>query len=265
MSRFPLDTVSPAVGTISNLLLASGAAGAVLGFDRSVKFVTEELKAIVGGDVTNARQIENAIGVPITDLNKLSSYIVTIHHRKMLVSIVPFSAGAALVLRATDEIESPPQISGIPTIADVIRSVVNRSLAFADLKSITLEVSVPESDERFWHHDKLADALEILLDNSLHYVAVGGQIVIGVRPMDHKGKSILLFFVMDNGPLVPEHMKHVIFESGFIWNVNASERTGRGLFKVREFSTAHGGSVWVDSKGGKACTFFLRVDPDPAR
>ena len=88
----PLDTVSPAVGTISNLLTASGAAGAVLGFDRSVKFVTEELKAIVGGDVTHARQIENAIGVPINDINKLSSYIVTIHHRKMLVSIVPRSS-----------------------------------------------------------------------------------------------------------------------------------------------------------------------------
>src|SRR5207248_9283733 len=94
-----------------------------------------------------------------------------------------------------------------------------------------------------------------------HYVSAGGQVVVGVRPMEHKGKPILLFFVMDNGPLVPEHMKHVIFESGFIWNPSASERTGRGLFKVREFSAAHGGSVWVDSKTGKACTFFLRLNP----
>jgi len=28
---------------------------------------------------------------------------------------------------------------------------------------------------------------------------------------------------------------------------------------------AHAGSVWVDSKSGKACTFFMRVRPDGAR
>ncbi len=262
MSGIPLDTVSPAVGTITNLLAASGAAAAVVGFDRSVKFVTEELKALIG-NVTRTHEIENAIGMSISDLSKLSSANVSIHHRKMLLSIVPFSAGAALVFRASAEIDAPPQISNIPTIADVIRSAVNRSLAFAELKGITLEVSVPEFDQRFRHHDKLADALEVLLDNSLHYVALGGQIVVGVRPMEHKGRPILLFFVMDNGPLVPDHMKHVIFELGFVWNANASERTGRGLFKLREFSAEHGGSVWVDSKSGKACTFYLRVDPDP--
>ena len=146
----------------------------------------------------------------------------------------------------------------------MIRSVVNRSIAFAELKGIQVDVSIPDSDERFRHHDKLADALGILVDNALHYVAAGGQIVVGVRPMEHKGKPILLFFVMDNGPLVPEHMKHLIFESGFIWNPSAHERTGRGLFKVREFAAGQGGSVWVDSKSGKACTFFLRLNPDPA-
>jgi signal transduction histidine kinase len=148
-------------------------------------------------------------------------------------------------------------------VVDVIRTVANRYIAFAEVKSIRLDVSVPDFEERFRHHDRLADALGILIDNSLHYVSAGGQVVVGVRPMEHKGKPILLFFVMDNGPLVPEHMKHIIFESGFIWNAQASERTGRGLFKVREFATAHGGSVWVDSKTQKACSFFLRLAPDP--
>ena len=147
----------------------------------------------------------------------------------------------------------------------MIRSVVNRSITFAELRGTRLEVSVPDFEERFRHHDKLADALGILLDNALHYVTAGGQVVVGVRPMEHKGNPILLFFVMDNGPRVPEHMKHIIFESGFMWNANAHERTGGGLFKVREFASAHGGSVWVDSKSGKACTFFLRLNPDPAR
>ena len=256
-----LDPVSPTIATIGNVLVAAGAAAVVLDSDRSVHLVTDAFKSMLG-DITQVRQIEQAVGIPIHDLTKLSSSTISIRSRKTLLSVVPFAGGAAVILRQLDEIDEPPQISDIPRIADVIRSVVNRSIAFAELKGIQVDVSIPDSDERFRHHDKLADALGILVDNSLHYVGAGGQIVVGVRPMEHKGKPILLFFVMDNGPLVPEHMKHLIFESGFIWNANSSERTGRGLFKVREFASGQGGSVWVDSKSGKACTFFLRLNPD---
>jgi signal transduction histidine kinase len=103
------------------------------------------------------------------------------------------------------------------------------------------------------------------MDNSMHYVPPGGQVVIGVRWMEHKGKPLLLFFVMDNGPVVPETLRQAIFEPGFAWNPSATQRSGRALFKVREFAVAHEGSVWVESKTGKACTFFLRVRPDSAR
>jgi signal transduction histidine kinase len=261
-SSLPLDPVLPSIAIISNVLVAAGAAAVILDADRSVKLVTEEMRHLLG-EITHVRQIEEAVGIAISDLARLSSNTISLRSRKMLLTVVPFSGGAALVLRQTAEIDEPPQISDIPRVVDVIRSVVNRSIAFAEVKGIHLEVSTPETEERFRHHDKLADALGILLDNSLHYVSAGGQVVVGVRLMEHKGKPILLFFVMDNGPLVPEHMKHIIFESGFIWNTNAAERTGKGLFKIREFATGHGGSVWVDSKTGKACTFFLRVNPDP--
>ena len=65
--------------------------------------------------------------------------------------------------------------------------------------------------------------------------------------------------------VVPEPMRQAIFEPNFVWNPQSPERTGRSLFKVREFAVAHAGSVWVESKTGKACTFFLRVRPDGAR
>ena len=83
--------------------------------------------------------------------------------------------------------------------------------------------------------------------------------------MEHKGKPLLLFFVMDNGPLVPEELRTAIFEPDFVWNPQSAERTGRSLFKAREFAVANAGSVWVESKTGKACTFFLRVRPDSTR
>jgi len=259
MINVPLDTISSTIASMSSVLTAAGAAAAIVGDDRSIKFVTDELKKLIG-EIPTARHLEQTLGIPFGDLRRPSSSTISVRDRKMLVSIVPFANGAAIVLRQV--FDDPPQISDIPQVVDVIRSVVNRFITFAELKSIQLEVSASDFDERYRHHDQLADALGTLLDNSLHYVPAGGEVVIGVRPMDHKGKPILLFFVMDNGPLVPEHMKHVIFESGFVWNAQAAERTGGGLFKVREFAAAHGGSVWVDSKTQKACSFFLRLDPD---
>src|ERR1044071_7379452 len=156
-------------------------------------------------------------------------------------------------------------LSSLEMAPDVVHTLSNRFQQFADLKGIHLQVDVPDLEERFRNHDQLADALGILMDNSLHYVPAGGQVVIGVRWMEHKGKPLLLFFVMDNGPVVPEELRQTIFEPSFTWNPNAAERTGRSLFKVREFAVAHSGSVWVESKTGKACTFFLRVRPDSAR
>jgi signal transduction histidine kinase len=150
-----------------------------------------------------------------------------------------------------------------PRVTDVVRRVADRYRPVAELKGVQLQVDVPELDERFINHEGLTEALAILMDNALHYVPPAGMVVIGVRWMEHKNKPLLLFFVMDNGPLVPEHLRQAIFEPSFTWNP-AGERNGRGLFKCREFAVKHGGSIWVESKTGKACTFFLRVRPDGA-
>jgi signal transduction histidine kinase len=166
-------------------------------------------------------------------------------------------------LELAPEIEEPSFAARpIPTVTETVRRVAERFRAYADLKGIRLDVDVQDLDERFSDHEHLAAALAILMENALHYVPAGGQVVIGVRWMEHKGKPLLLFFVMDNGPIVPEELRSSIFEPSFVWNPAASERTGRGLFKCREFALAHRGSVWVESKTGKACTFFLRVRPD---
>jgi signal transduction histidine kinase len=153
----------------------------------------------------------------------------------------------------------------VPTVTEVVHRVADRFRAHADLKGIQLDVDTPQLDERFGDHEQLADALAILMENALHYVPASGQVVIGSRWMEHKGKPLLLFFVMDNGPVVPEALRQTIFEPSFAWNPVAPERTGRGLFKCREFAVAHAGSIWVESKTGKACTFFLRVRPDGVR
>jgi signal transduction histidine kinase len=327
---FPVESASPAITSVANVIMAAGAPAIVLGADRAVKFITDEAKKLFGvpqSDLSSVKQIESLSGARIGELSVPTSTALRIRNRNILFTLVPISGGAmgaVLMFREADtmnpshasfvsfvretvftplrslresvlassrtrqrdplledwaatidqilsslemapEVEEPAPAARTPKVVDILHSVANRFGPFADLKSIQLQIDVPELEERFRNHEQLMDALGVLMDNSLHYVPPGGQVVIGVRWMEHKGKPLLLFFVMDNGPVVPEPLRQAIFEPGFAWNPQAAERTGRSLFKVREFAVAHAGSVWVESKTGKACTFFLRVRPDGAR
>ncbi|HET8774932.1 MAG TPA: HAMP domain-containing sensor histidine kinase, partial [Thermoanaerobaculia bacterium] len=324
---FPVESASPAITSVVNLLIATGGASILVGPDRSVKFVSDDAKKLF--DATHAElaqlsAIEAKAGVRVGDLSIPASAGVRIGNRNFIYTLVPMSggaSGAALVFRHTDpmneahasfvtyvretvfgplralrdsvdsaahakndhfladavssldqvlsSLELAPEVEEasfavrpVPTVTNVVRRVAERFRAHADLKGIRLDIDVQELEERFGDHEQLADSLAILMENALHYVPASGQVVIGVRWMEHKGKPLLLFFVMDNGPMVPEPLRQAIFEPSFTWSPASADRTGRGLFKTREFAVAHAGSVWVESKTGKACTFFLRVRPD---
>lgn len=328
--NFPVESASPAITSVVNLLVASGVASVLVGPDRTVKFVSDEARRIFDAtqaELSNIAAVESKAGIRIGDLTVPTSAGVRIGTRNFIYTLVPMSGGASgavLVFRHADpmneshasfvtyvretvlsplraireslraagrsrgdhflddtaagieqvlsslemapEVEEPEYSARpVPTVTEVVHRVADRFRAYADLKGIMLQVDVQELEERFVDHDQLADALAILMENALHYVPGAGQVVIGVRWMEHKNKPLLLFFVMDNGPVVPENLRTAIFEPSFVWNPQGQERTGRGLFKTREFAVAHAGSVWVESKTGKACTFFLRVRPDGVR
>jgi len=316
----PMESVSPVITSVAHVLVAAAVPALVLGSDRSVKFMTEELKTLFGltaSDPAALKKIEQICAMRVGPLTVAESRTLQIRERRVQFAQVPLTGGAALIFRPLDSladahssfasfvretvlqplrslrdsmrsargdqgasmlrdgaaaldqvlsslqmapgVEELPPAGHVPKVSEVVQDVLTRYVPFAELREIRLEGNVPEIADRFRDHDQLADALGVLLDNSLHYVRPGGHIVVGLRAMEHKGSPILLFFVMDNGPLVPEHLRHLIFEPGFVWNASTHERSGGNLSKVREFAVAHGGSAWVDAKTGKACTFFLRV------
>jgi hypothetical protein len=324
---FPVESASPAVTSVVNLLVASGVASVLLGPDRTVKFVSDDAKKLfdaTAAELSHLSAIEAKAGIRVSNLSVPSSAGVHIGTRNFIYTLVPMSGGATgavLVFRHVDpmneahasfvtyvreavfgplralrdslhssahsrgdalladsaatieqvlsSLELAPEVEEasyavrpVPTVTEVVRRVAERFRAHADLKGIRLDIDVQELEERFSDHEQLAEALTILMENALHYVPPSGQVVIGVRWMEHKGKPLLLFFVMDNGAVVPEELRQKIFEPSFVWSPNSPERTGRGLFRCREFAVAHAGSVWAESKTGKACTFFLRVRPD---
>ncbi|MGZ4808316.1 MAG: sensor histidine kinase [Thermoanaerobaculia bacterium] len=325
---FPVESATPAITSVVDVLIASGVACVLIGPDRSVKFVSDEAKRLFDAPQSdlNLHFIESRTAIRVGELSVPTSAGLRLRNRNVLYSLVPLSGGAGgavLMFRSADgfsdthasfatyvretvfgplrslreslianarsrgrdalledsaatieqvlsSLELAPGVEEpaarpIPTVTEVVRRVADRFIPYSDLKNIQLQVDAQDLGERFADHDQLTDALAILMDNAVHYVPAGGQVVIGVRWMEHKGKPLLLFFVMDNGPMVPEHLRHTIFEPGFVWQPSSPERSGRGLFRCREFALAHAGSVWVESKTGKACTFFLRIRPDSAR
>ncbi len=324
---FPVESASPAITSVVNLLVAAGVPSILLGPDRSVKFISDEAKRVFDAtqsELSTLAAVETKAGIRVADLAVPTSAGVRIANRNYIYTLVPMSGGASgaiLVFRhaeATNEthasfvtyvretvfgplralrdslghaahskqdhfladaaaaveqiissLELAPEVEEtatgmrpVPAVTEVVHRVADRFRAYADLKGIILQVDAQELEERFHDHEQLAESLAILMENALHYVPPSGQVVIGVRWMEHKGKPLLLFFVMDNGPMVPEPLRQAIFEPSFVWSPTSAQRTGRGLFKCREFAVTHNGSVWVESKTGKACTFFLRVRPD---
>jgi len=169
---------------------------------------------------------------------------------------------SSLELAPDIEEDGPEAGRPTPTVAMAVRDLSDRFTQLARSKSIQIQFDFPDVTIPFHDMSNLQDVLGILLENSFHYVPSGGQVVVGLRQMEHKGKSLLLFFVMDNGPIVPQELREKIFSEDFVWRPSSPDRAGRGLARCREFATTHGGSIWIESKTGKACTFFLRVRPD---
>jgi len=65
---FPVESASPAITSIANVLMAAGAPAIVLSADRSVKFVTEEAKRLFRvpqSDLATVKQIETLSGARV--------------------------------------------------------------------------------------------------------------------------------------------------------------------------------------------------------
>lgn len=322
---FPVESTSPAITSIANVLVAGAIPALVVTADRAVKFMTDEARRLLGvssAEPPALRDIEAATGLRVAELSIPATAALRLHEHNLLFTLVPLSGGASgavLIFREAERLndtqasfvsflketiysplrsmresmletsrrdgnpvwsdsvatidqilsslEMAPQVKepvpspAAPSIAEVLQSVAGRFRAMAGRKAIHLQVDAPHLDEIFPEHARLGEALGVLVDNAIHYVPNGGQVVVGARLMEHKGLPLLLFFVMDNGPMVSEELRARIFEPSFQWDPSSAERSGRLLSRVRDFAAANGGSVWVESKSGKACTFFLRVRP----
>lgn len=243
--------------------------------DRNVKYSLVPLSGSAGGAVLVFKSMEIPDQSPfatyvretvLMPLRSMHDSLMAAERRgkgdPMLHDIAATIDQILTSLELASNVEEPRRSMATKSVSQIVHQISEQFRSTAVKRHVTIQIDVPEISETFASEVRLSACLQTLLENALHYVPDGGQIVLGARLMEHKEKPLLLFFVMDNGPTIPEEYRKSIFDPGFVWDPRDPVRTGGGLAKCRQFAMEHGGSIWVESKTGKACTFFLRVRPD---
>ncbi|HEY0370493.1 MAG TPA: hypothetical protein VGD79_00720, partial [Thermoanaerobaculia bacterium] len=106
--QFPVESASPAITSVVNLLVATGGASILIGPDRSVKFVSDDAKRLFDATQAELAQlsaIEKKAGIRVGDLSVSSSAGVRVGNRNFIYTLVPMSdkaSGAALIFHHTD-------------------------------------------------------------------------------------------------------------------------------------------------------------------
>ncbi len=106
--------------------------------------------------------------------------------------------------------------------------------------------------------DRLRQVLANLLSNAAKFSPEGGV----VRVKGRRRGAYLLVSVADQGPGIPRHRLHEVFER--YTQVRDPQKshplgTGLGLAISREIITHLGGRIWVESELGAGTTFFFTV------
>lgn len=139
------------------------------------------------------------------------------------------------------------------TIFDTFRTQAERA-------GLLFQVRIPQGLLVRGNRDRLMQLLNNLVDNAIKYNIEGGKVLL--RAWHEQGATVLC--VSDTGIGIPEeHLEH-IFERFYRVDKGRSRAmggTGLGLSIVKHVAQLHGGSIHVQSRGGKGTIFTIRI-PD---
>ena len=118
-------------------------------------------------------------------------------------------------------------------------------------KDLTVNVDISENLNMSIDNFKISQALLNLLSNAVKFTPKNGKIDISIVEKDEG----VLFKIKDSGTgLTPDEIqkifgKFVTIEQGVDGYSTFDKGTGLGLYIARGFIEAHGGKIWVESKG----------------
>jgi two-component system sensor histidine kinase KdpD len=109
---------------------------------------------------------------------------------------------------------------------------------------------------------RLAQVLELLLENAAKYAPPGGTIVVA----DWTERGEIHVAVGDDGPGIPAELRESVFEPFVRLDDTGRPGAGVGLFAARRLSAAMGGRLWIEDKpagGSQFVAALPAVEPAP--
>ena len=108
---------------------------------------------------------------------------------------------------------------------------------------------------------KIRESIENLVSNAIKYSPTNSKIIIKLEKENNK----LVFSVKDQGPGLTDDDKKKLF--GKFQRLSATptageSSTGLGLYIAKQIIELHNGKIYVDSKYGKGCTFYIELPAD---
>lgn len=233
--------------TISTILLVSGQAGRVV-LLRSQEETREEVERSF---------LNETVIAPLRSL--VSTLRLAARQRG---SDHLLNDAVSTIDQALSSLELSPDFAGgthkEPAVL-ILETLQARYGPTAESRGIVFQVDRPDPSLEIDDVRGVSNAIGIYLENSLRHVPRGGQIVLGVRTVQHKGQDLMLFFVIDNGPVIPPEKREAIYSPDYHPAADGASRTATRFAEVRGYAISRGGKAWMEAKTGKACTFFLSL------
>lgn len=147
-------------------------------------------------------------------------------------------------------------------LKQVVDDAIERLDSQAAMKDLKIVSHVPQNVDVLCDADQLKRVVGNLLHNAIKWSPQGEAITISAsEQLDEVAVSIF-----DNGPGVPDELRHRVFERFYQADASRSgdEGTGLGLAICKHIVDAHGGRIWAEGnsqgKGGHFLFTVLKAD-----
>jgi len=199
---------------------------------------------------------------PFTVINMLAAMLKKLHpdtgnYCKMISEQIERMTGMAEEVLEFSRGVTALKIKPFP-LADLFARFDRLNRDYLDSLHISLQIE-PVAVTLCADEGKLLRVLQNLVTNAAQ--AMEGKEGV-IRIVAEKDENGLLIHVSDNGPGIPEQVRHNLFEA---FSTHGKQNgLGLGMAITHSIVTAHGGTIRFDTETGKGTVFHIHLPPQPS-
>lgn len=140
----------------------------------------------------------------------------------------------------------------------IVRDAIGLTQEVADSKKISIQYE-PHDFGVYCDQMKVTQAMLNLLSNAIKFSSPEDKVSIDLSSEDTGEVSFVRIEVSDNGPGIPDELKHRIFEPFEQAPSHKHQGTGLGLAISKMVVESHGGEIGVKDNDGKGSKFWFTI------